>query len=116
MTHQHTPYHYADPKNMMQLQSIKFDSVELELAAALQSNGNMLDSMNIPQLKSICEQTNIIIEYLTLTNETRFTLYDMIDALVQEPEPLRPENFKDQGLWYKSVLQKAIELRKRYEK
>lgn len=110
-----SPY-AIDVDNVMRATKLGIKPSELELAAALAGNAVDFSRMQREDRFRICEQAAVISELIDATDETRFTLYDMVEGILDDPASLRIEAFPSHETWYEAVLEKAIAQRQKYEK
>lgn len=111
------PSPYAiDVDNVMKATTLGIKASELELATALACNAVDFKSMRRQDRLRVCEQAAIISEFIDSTDETRFTLYDMVEGILDDPESFRLEAFPSHETWYEAVLNKAIAQRGKYAK
>lgn len=114
MSRQNDDYHFISADSLLKIADLGVEPRELEVAAALENNGVKIKSLSNDQLLEICHQACIIHEEIINRNETRFTLYDMIDAMMSEDGLSSIKNFVNETAWYEAVLHTAIEMRRRY--
>ncbi len=100
-----------NPRHLWKLSLVLASQDEIELMAALGTNGIRVDLLSDHELAAICRDAERLREAMEAAEQKQFTFYDMMRAYAGDLDVMGRENFESETDWYDNIVDAAMKQR-----